>query len=257
MSAPVGLAALTLRVPLVLSEADSHLGLSNRLLAPFARRVCLAVPDRRAATAAATASPADRSAAAPRDREAARRRFGIPAEATLRAGLRRLARRALDQPGGGEAFAGGALPRAARHAGGATTRSWPRAELPAAGYDLLRVPRPRRLRRRARRRPIWWSRAPADRCSSSPPTALPAILVPYPHAAADHQSANARWMGEAGAAVAIADAELTGPRLAARGRGAARRPRSGWRRWRRAATLAGAPRRGARGRRRAAGGGRR
>ena len=27
---------------------------------------------------------------------------------------------------------------------------------------------------------------------------LPAILVPYPHAAADHQSANARWMARGG-----------------------------------------------------------
>ena len=33
-----------LRLPLVLTEADSHLGLTNRLLAPFARRVCLAFP---------------------------------------------------------------------------------------------------------------------------------------------------------------------------------------------------------------------
>ena len=30
---------------------------------------------------------------------------------------------------------------------------------------------------------------------------LPAILVPYPHAAGDHQSANARWMSDAGAAI--------------------------------------------------------
>jgi UDP-N-acetylglucosamine--N-acetylmuramyl-(pentapeptide) pyrophosphoryl-undecaprenol N-acetylglucosamine transferase len=42
---------------------------------------------------------------------------------------------------------------------------------------------------------------------------LPAILVPYPHASGDHQSANARWMSDAGAAVVIPDAELTGPRL--------------------------------------------
>ena len=43
----------------------------------------------------------------------------------------------------------------------------------------------------------------------------PAILVPYPHAAADHQRANAQWMERAGAALVIADAELSGPRLAA------------------------------------------
>ncbi len=42
----------------------------------------------------------------------------------------------------------------------------------------------------------------------------PAILVPYPHAAADHQTANARWMERAGAAVVIPDAELSAPRLA-------------------------------------------
>jgi UDP-N-acetylglucosamine--N-acetylmuramyl-(pentapeptide) pyrophosphoryl-undecaprenol N-acetylglucosamine transferase len=43
---------------------------------------------------------------------------------------------------------------------------------------------------------------------------LPAILVPYPHAAADHQSANARWMADAGAAVVIADEQLSPARLA-------------------------------------------
>jgi UDP-N-acetylglucosamine--N-acetylmuramyl-(pentapeptide) pyrophosphoryl-undecaprenol N-acetylglucosamine transferase len=41
----------------------------------------------------------------------------------------------------------------------------------------------------------------------------PALLVPYPHAAADHQTANARWMVDAGAAVVVPDAELTGARL--------------------------------------------
>ena len=44
---------------------------------------------------------------------------------------------------------------------------------------------------------------------------LPAILVPYPHASGGHQSANARWMTKAGAAVTIADRELTGERLRA------------------------------------------
>jgi UDP-N-acetylglucosamine--N-acetylmuramyl-(pentapeptide) pyrophosphoryl-undecaprenol N-acetylglucosamine transferase len=44
VAGPVGLAAVTRGIPLVLAEADSHLGLSNRLLAPRARRVCLAFP---------------------------------------------------------------------------------------------------------------------------------------------------------------------------------------------------------------------
>jgi len=43
---------------------------------------------------------------------------------------------------------------------------------------------------------------------------LPAVLVPYPHATADHQTHNARWMEQAGAAVVVPDGELDGPRLA-------------------------------------------
>src|SRR3954453_19121152 len=44
VAGPVGAAAAAGRIPLVLTEADSHLGLTNRLLAGRARRVCLAVP---------------------------------------------------------------------------------------------------------------------------------------------------------------------------------------------------------------------
>ena len=43
----------------------------------------------------------------------------------------------------------------------------------------------------------------------------PAILVPYPFAAADHQTGNARWMADGGAAVVVPDAELTPERLRA------------------------------------------
>jgi UDP-N-acetylglucosamine--N-acetylmuramyl-(pentapeptide) pyrophosphoryl-undecaprenol N-acetylglucosamine transferase len=44
---------------------------------------------------------------------------------------------------------------------------------------------------------------------------LPAVLIPYPHASADHQTTNARWMERAGAALVIPDAELTPERLRA------------------------------------------
>jgi len=41
----------------------------------------------------------------------------------------------------------------------------------------------------------------------------PAILVPYPHAADDHQRLNALAVEEAGAAVVVKDADLTGERI--------------------------------------------
>jgi UDP-N-acetylglucosamine--N-acetylmuramyl-(pentapeptide) pyrophosphoryl-undecaprenol N-acetylglucosamine transferase len=42
---------------------------------------------------------------------------------------------------------------------------------------------------------------------------VPAVLVPYPHATADHQTGNARWMADAGAAILLPDAELTAATL--------------------------------------------
>ena len=42
---------------------------------------------------------------------------------------------------------------------------------------------------------------------------IPSVFVPYPHAAADHQSANARAFAAAGGAVVLRDEELTGERL--------------------------------------------
>ena len=43
---------------------------------------------------------------------------------------------------------------------------------------------------------------------------LPSILVPYPHATADHQTLNADHMERSGAAVVVPDSQLDGPRLA-------------------------------------------
>jgi len=43
---------------------------------------------------------------------------------------------------------------------------------------------------------------------------LPAILVPYPHAAGDHQTYNARALADRGAGILIKDEELTPQRLA-------------------------------------------
>jgi UDP-N-acetylglucosamine--N-acetylmuramyl-(pentapeptide) pyrophosphoryl-undecaprenol N-acetylglucosamine transferase len=59
------------------------------------------------------------------------------------------------------------------------------------------------------------ARAGAMSCAEITARGLPSILVPYPHAADDHQRANAEVLVRAGAARMILDRELTGERLAA------------------------------------------
>jgi UDP-N-acetylglucosamine--N-acetylmuramyl-(pentapeptide) pyrophosphoryl-undecaprenol N-acetylglucosamine transferase len=57
------------------------------------------------------------------------------------------------------------------------------------------------------------SRAGASTLGELAATATPALLVPYPHATADHQTANARAYAAGGAARVIPDAELDAGRL--------------------------------------------
>jgi UDP-N-acetylglucosamine--N-acetylmuramyl-(pentapeptide) pyrophosphoryl-undecaprenol N-acetylglucosamine transferase len=56
-------------------------------------------------------------------------------------------------------------------------------------------------------------RAGATTLSELCATGRPAILVPYPHAADDHQFHNAETLRKAGAAEVIRDGELDGPAL--------------------------------------------
>ena len=80
VAGPAGLAALRSGLPLVLTEADSHLGLANRLLAGRARRVCLAfpIPGREGDPYLVTGRPVP-GEVLDADRGAARERFGIDA----------------------------------------------------------------------------------------------------------------------------------------------------------------------------------
>jgi UDP-N-acetylglucosamine--N-acetylmuramyl-(pentapeptide) pyrophosphoryl-undecaprenol N-acetylglucosamine transferase len=82
VAGPAGLAAAMTRTPLVLTEADSHLGLANRLLARLAQRVCLAFPiaGREGDPYLVTGRPVPK-AVLESDRGAARRRFGIADDA--------------------------------------------------------------------------------------------------------------------------------------------------------------------------------
>jgi len=206
VAGPVGAAAAARRVPLVLTEADSHLGLTNRLLAPFARRVCLAfpIPGRTGKRYRVTGRPMPPPAT---DRAAARARFGLPEGETCvlvfggSLGARSINEAAL------EAF--GQAPFRVLHAAG--ERDFTTLQAPRPGYDLR--PYITGFGEALLACDLVVARAGGsvfEVCAAG----RPAILVPYPHASADHQSANARWMADAGAAVIVPDAELTPPRLA-------------------------------------------
>jgi len=58
------------------------------------------------------------------------------------------------------------------------------------------------------------SRAGATTLAELAVMGLPAILIPYPHAADDHQTTNARYYERGGGAVVAQEAELDGARLA-------------------------------------------
>jgi len=211
VAAPVALAAWTRRIPFVLAEADSHLGLTNRLLAPLSRRVCLAFPiaGREGRRYVVTGRPV---APASADRDTARAELGVAASERLvlvyggSLGSRTINEAAL----GG---LGGASFRVLHMTG---RRDWPalRERPRPAGYDLREY-----LDRDAFARAMAASDLVVARAGGSvfeiAACGRPSILVPFPGASADHQSGNAAWMERAGAAVVLADSDCTAPRLAA------------------------------------------
>jgi UDP-N-acetylglucosamine--N-acetylmuramyl-(pentapeptide) pyrophosphoryl-undecaprenol N-acetylglucosamine transferase len=215
VAGPVGLAGRSLRLPLALAEADSHLGVANRLLAPLAGRVFLAFPlaDRKGGKYLVTGRPVPADTGRI-DREPARSRFGIaPAEPCVlifggSLGARRLNAAAL------EAF-GSASPCTVLHVAGRRDHDDLRRRLDELGS-------PEHYRLYAYVQPFAEALAAADlvvaRAGGSvlelAAAGLPAVLVPYPHATADHQTSNAGFMARAGAAVVVPDPELDGPRLA-------------------------------------------
>lgn len=52
------------------------------------------------------------------------------------------------------------------------------------------------------------SRSGASSVAEIAALATPSVLVPYPHATADHQTTNARYLVDAGAGVLCADADI-------------------------------------------------
>jgi UDP-N-acetylglucosamine--N-acetylmuramyl-(pentapeptide) pyrophosphoryl-undecaprenol N-acetylglucosamine transferase len=207
VAGPAGLAALSSRTPLVLTEADSHLGLANRLLARRARRVCLAFPIEGPVPAAVLDA----------DRDLARARFGVAADDLCllvmggSQGARSINECALEALAGREGRDFHVV-----HLAGRRDYEALQTRLEAAPYK--------------ERYTLLEYEPDLGDCLAACDLVLgrsggsifevaaagrPAVLIPYPHATADHQSANAAWMAEAGAATVVEDAEVSAARLAA------------------------------------------
>jgi UDP-N-acetylglucosamine--N-acetylmuramyl-(pentapeptide) pyrophosphoryl-undecaprenol N-acetylglucosamine transferase len=212
-SGPGGLAAWLLRVPLLLHEQNAVAGLTNRWLAPLARRLLEAFPGAFAPRPALrTGNPvrADIVAIAP-----PRQRL------VERAGRLRLlvlggsqGARALNEK----------VPELASIAGGALIEVWhqtgdrhleaTRARYAAAGIGARIDGYLDPVADAYAWADVVLCRAGAMTIAELAAAGVAAILVPYPHAVDDHQTANARHLSDAGAALLVRESEFDGRRLA-------------------------------------------
>src|SRR3954451_5403137 len=220
---PPALAAVRMELPLVLTEADSHLGLANRMLARRAERICLAfpIPGRDGGPYVITGRPVPRSVLEA-DAAMARRRFGIPepadcvtvvggslgARSINLAAFGAFARFDQDHDHVGQPWV---LHIVGRRDYPELRRRWDEEGRPER-YTLLQYEP--NLGDVLAAAALVVARAGGSVMEIAA-AGRPAILIPYPHATADHQTTNARWMADGGAAMVIPDAELTAERLSA------------------------------------------
>jgi len=201
---PMVLAAARRRIPTALMEADAHLGLANRLAAPFARRVFLAfpIPGRDGDKYRVTGRPIP-ARSLPLPREEARRRLELPGEGPLLlVSGGSLGAKALNDLAV-ESF--GAAGPAVLHLCGEAELDRLRARVTRPDYRLVGFLDDYGAALGAadlvlaRAGGGVWELAAAGK---------PAILVPYPLATADHQTKNARYFQAAGGAILVPETEL-------------------------------------------------
>ena len=204
VAGPMVLAARLRGIPAALTEADAHLGLANRLAAPFARRVFLAydVPGRAGGKYEVVGRPiplAHRGAT----RAEGRARFALPPDGDVvavfgaLAGARSLNEMAVD--------AWGEDGPAVLHICG--ERDYPalRDRVTRDGYVL--VPQTDHFGEALAAADLAVSRAGGTVWELAA-AGTPALLVPYPHATADHQTLNARHFERGGGAIVVPDADV-------------------------------------------------
>jgi len=202
VAGPMVLAARLEGIPCALTEADAHLGLANRLAAPLAERVFLALPlDRHGEKYRAVGRPIP-AASRPVEREEARSRLGLAADARVvlvfggSLGARLLNDLALDA----WADAGPAV----IHLCG--ERDYPELQGRASRPDYILQPFIEEIGVAYGAADIVLARAGGSVWELAA-AGLPAVLVPGAFATGQHQEKNACWFADAGGAVVVPEAE--------------------------------------------------
>lgn len=233
VSFPLDRAAARARVPLVIHEQNSVPGLTNRLAARWADRVAVTFPGsadrfRRPERCVVTGNPV-RADVLDLDREArradARRAFGLAPDVPTvlvfggSQGARALNRAVIEaHPLWGDTDL--QILHAAGRAGYApAAASWERARAATAGPRARLVDFIDDMADAYAAADVVVCRAGATSIAELTVLGIPAVLVPYPHATADHQTENARALERTGGAVMIRDDDLDGPALVSAVRG--------------------------------------
>ena len=216
-SGPVVAVAAASGVPGLALEADAHLGVANRLLRPFVRRFCLSFPIEgleppRYVVTGRPLGPGQLDATPEQGREAFALHAGLPVVLAFGGsqGAQSLNRACVD------AFGGKELEFQLVHVCGPRNAEQVRRELEERGERFERyrlVAYTDRLAAAMAAADLVVARSGGS-VAELAALGKPAILVPYPHATADHQRKNAREMVAGDAALLVDDAELDGALLA-------------------------------------------
>ena len=212
---PGGVAAWLLRLPLVIHEQNAVAGLTNRLLARLAREVLQAFPGAfpSRVRARTIGNPVRREIAvlpAPADRFADR---SGPLRLLVLGGSQ--GARAINQavPAALALLSAGQRPEVWHQSGEATLEETA-AAYRAAGAEARLVPFIDDMALALGWADLVLSRAGALTIAELAATGVGAILVPYPSAVDDHQTRNAAYLVDAGAATLLPQPELGPERLA-------------------------------------------
>jgi UDP-N-acetylglucosamine--N-acetylmuramyl-(pentapeptide) pyrophosphoryl-undecaprenol N-acetylglucosamine transferase len=201
VAGPMVLAARLEGIPCALTEADAHLGLANRLAAPLANRVFLALPVGRDGEKYRAVGRPIPSASRPVEREEARGRLGLAADARVvlvfggSLGARLLNDLALD--------AWAEKGPSVIHLCG--ERDYPELEGRVTRPDYVLRPFIDEIGVAYGAADIVLARAGGSVWELAA-AGLPAVLVPGEFATGQHQEKNARWFADAGGAVIVHEA---------------------------------------------------